>query len=71
MPENGKCTIKIDATAQVARITFSGATNIGALFPGFTKDQPISVPQGEIRYLTFYNGQASGPLSYTATFSGA
>ena len=33
--------------------------------------QPISIPQGEIKYFTIYNGQKSGSLSYGVTFSGA
>ena len=37
LPENGKCTIKIDATAQVARVTITGSGMVGALFPGFVK----------------------------------
>ena len=55
LPENGKCTMKIDATAQVARVKLTG-NNLGVLFPGYIIDQPITVPQGKVKYLTIYNG---------------
>ena len=43
LPTNGKCTMKIDATAQVGRVTLTG-NNLGVLFPGYMIGQPITVP---------------------------
>ena len=56
----------------VGRITFKDPTNaLGVLYPGYVLGQPITVPQGEKKYITLYNGNQAGQLMFTAIFSGA
>ena len=52
-----KCTIMVDGNAGVARATFTGTNNLGVLYPGYVMGQPITVNQGEVKYITVYNGQ--------------
>uniref|UniRef100_A0A7S3IZR9 Uncharacterized protein n=1 Tax=Strombidium inclinatum TaxID=197538 RepID=A0A7S3IZR9_9SPIT len=65
------CTMKIDATESVARVTFSDTTQLGVFYPGYQDENLISVPQGQVVMLTIYNGNDQGMIQYTMTFSGA
>ena len=69
---NSMCTIMVDATKFVGRITFKDDTNsLGVLYPGYVLGQPITVPEGEVRYITLYNGNQAGVLQFESIFSGA
>ena len=47
---NLMCTIQVDATAFVGRITFYDSNNaLGVMFPGYTLGQPITVAKGKIQ----------------------
>ena len=71
LAENQKCTIMIDATNAVGRVTFTGTNSLGVLYPGYVMDVPITINQGDVKFVTFYNGKSSGSLSMSVTFSGA
>ena len=69
---NSYCSIKVDASKYVARIAFVDATNsLGVLYPGYVLGQPITVPEGEVKYITVYNGAQVGVLTFKSIFSGA
>ena len=68
---NSKCTIKIDATEYLARVVFDNTDSLGVLFPGYIIGQPISVETGETKYVTIYNGDEAGPITYRLSFSSA
>ena len=62
----------IDATKIVGRVTISGDNRLGVLYPGYNIGQPISVEEGNIQYITLYNGvEFGGPISFRLTFSKA
>ena len=62
----------IDATKAISRITLKDPTNsLGVLYPGYSLGDTITVPEGETRYITVYNGARVGVLQFTAVFSGA
>ena len=62
----------IDATKAVARITFKDRTDsLGVLYPGYVLGQPITVQEGQVKYITVYNGAQIGVLQFTAEFSAA
>ena len=48
LSENTKCTIMLDATASVGRVTFSGSKELGVLHPGYQMETPITVEKGNI-----------------------
>ena len=69
---NSMCTIMVDATKFPGRITFKDPTNsLGVLYPGYVLGQPITVEEGEIKYITVYNGNQAGVLQFESIFSGA
>ena len=41
--ENTKCTIMVDASTAVARVTFGGTNNLGVLYPSYILGQPLTV----------------------------
>ena len=66
------CTIMVDASKFTGRITFKDPTNsLGVLYPGYVLGQPITVAEGEIKYITLYNGNQAGVLQFESIFSGA
>ena len=69
--ENTKCTMMIDATNAVARVTFSGTNSLGVLYPGYVMGEPITIKRGDIKYITVYNGSQKGSVQFTVTFAGA
>ena len=69
--ENTKCTIMVDATKAVARVTFGGSRSLGVLYPGYVMNQPITVNKGDLRYITVYNGMSKGSVQFAVTFAGA
>ncbi len=73
---NSKCQIVVDATERVARVTFSQPSllknpTLGVMVPGYVMGQPITVPQGEVRTITIFNGASGGSSYFDVTFSGA
>lgn len=68
---NSKCTITVDATSAPARLILDGSSNLGVLYPGYVIGEPITIPEGFIRYVTIYNGNQAGILRYTLSFSAA
>ena len=69
---NSYCTIMVDAQLFIGRLTFKDPTNsLGVLYPGYVLGQPITVAEGEIKYITVYNGNQAGVLVFEAIFSGA
>ena len=73
LKNNEKCTISIDATENVARVILGSKfdEDLGVLVPGYVIGQPITVPQGEKREITIYNGKEEGALFFKLSFSGA
>ena len=67
----------MDATERAGRVTFSqngGLTKnptLGVLVPGYVMGQPITVPQGEVRTITIFNGAQGGSVFFDVVFSGA
>ena len=41
-----KCTISVDATAGVARVLFSDASELGVLFSEYKINDVITIPEG-------------------------
>ena len=41
------------------------------LYPGYVLGQPLTVPEGEVKYITVYNGAQVGVLTFKSIFSGA
>ena len=69
---NSYCTIRVDASKFVGRITFIDSTSsLGVLYPGYVLGQPITVKEGETKYITVYNGNQVGVLTFKSVFSGA
>jgi hypothetical protein len=48
LPQGGQCTLTIDATQALGRVTFKKATSLGVLYNGYQLNEPITVPQGDI-----------------------
>ena len=71
LPENSKCTIKIDGSNGVGRVKFEGNSMLGVLYPAYEMGSVISVSQGETKWITIYNGDNRGDMSVAAVFSGA
>ena len=71
LPQGGQCTVTIDATQAMGRITFQKAVNLGVLYNGYLINEPITIPKGEIQAITIYNGKENGPLSIDIVTSGA
>ena len=49
----------------------AGQNKLGVLYPGYRLGAPITVKEGEKRYITVYNGIQHGAMYYTVEFSGA
>ena len=43
--------------------------NLGILIPNYILGQPITVPKGEVRTITLYNGAPSGNIYYNVIYS--
>ena len=71
LAENTKCTIKVDGTKGIARVAFDGNNYLGVLYPGYQIGDTISVPYGDVKYITIYNGGAKGEMAINAYFSSA
>ena len=71
LDSNEKCTFLIDATKKVARVIFDDVTKLGVLYPGYVIGEPITVKQGLKKYITIYNGNDLGAISFKLSFSGA
>ena len=58
LSENQRCRIKIDATKEVAHITFYEPSNtLGVMYPGYVLGNPIKVDKGKVKYITVYNAK--------------
>ena len=71
MGENTKCTIMVDASSAVGRVSFSGTNSLGVLYPGYVMGQPITVDKGSSKYITVYNGMSKGSVTFNVVFSSA
>ena len=71
LSDNEMCTIKVNATLNTARVIFDDSDNLGVLYPGYKMGQPITVDQGNIKYIRIYNGNDAGPTSFKLSFSSA
>ena len=59
------CRFMVDATNIVARVTIKGDSNLGILENGYIMGAPITVPEGNVKYITLYNGNPhGGPISF-------
>jgi len=66
------CTVQVDATAAVSRVIFEDSTgSLGVLVNGYRVGDVITVPEGNTRNVTIYNGDRGGYLRFTLSFSGA
>ena len=68
------CTITIDATKGVARVILEDQTEkLGVMYNGYVLGTPITIPAGEIRTITLFNGQSAseGLLPFEISFSAA
>ena len=68
--ENEKCTVKVDGTNALAKVSFGGKW-VGVLYPGYQENDVISVSVGQIKYVTIYNGQSRGSINVRIFFSSA
>ena len=76
LSQNEKCTITLDATDSVARVSFiqpgqEANPTLGVLVPGYVNGQPITVQKGDVRKITLFNGNPSSALQFYITYSGA
>ena len=71
LPEGGQCSVTVDATDAMGRITFQKAVNLGVLYNAYLINEPITIPKGEIQAITIYNGKEYGPLAIDIVTSGA
>uniref|UniRef100_A0A7S3IDL5 Uncharacterized protein n=1 Tax=Strombidium inclinatum TaxID=197538 RepID=A0A7S3IDL5_9SPIT len=71
LKDNAKCTIMVDATAAVGRVTFDSASKLGVMVPNYVSGTPISIDKGDIRYVTIFNGNENGYMSFYLVFSSA
>ena len=66
--------ITIDATKGVARVILEDSTEyLGVLYNGYVLGTPITIPAGEIRQITIFNGQPenNGLLPFELSYSAA
>ena len=63
----------VDASTVVARVTIQDPSNyLGVIYPGYTRGEVITIPRGQTKYITLYNGvDYGGEISFSLTFSGA
>ena len=69
MAAGGKCTVRIDATAGVARVIFSSTLYLGIEFDAQV-DDVITIESGTTD-LVIYNAAPTGPITFGISFSGA
>ena len=70
LASGGKCKIKIDATAGVARVIFDNTSFLGIEESGYEIGEVITIEEG-ITEILIYNGAETGPLTFDISFSGA
>ena len=68
--KNEKCQIVIDASAGVARLTLTNK-NLGHFIPDYFIGEPLTIPEGEKRYYTLYNGEKSSTCRFELIYSSA
>ena len=71
LKDNAYCTVSIDAKNGTARVIFDNDDDLGVLYPDYVIGQPITVPEGETKIITIYNGNSAGYLNFKISFSGA
>ena len=65
MSQNQRCRVKVNATLEVAHISFFDSSNsLGVMYPGYVLGNPIKVDKGQVKYITIYNGKSAGPIQY-------
>merc|ERR1711981_1183123 len=70
LASGGQCTVKIDATAGVARVIFDNTSYLGIEMEGAQIGDVITVESG-ITEILIFNGAETGPLTFDISFSGA
>ena len=71
LPPGGYCTVYIDASDAVARVTFGDTFNLGVLYNNYELGTQITIPEGEDASITIYNGSKYGPTAFVLSFSGS
>ena len=69
MAAGSKCTIRIDATAGIARVIFGSTKYLGINYDAKI-DDVITFESG-VTDLEIYNAAESGPITFSISFSGA
>jgi hypothetical protein len=67
----GQCTINVDATKAMARLTFTKATQLGVLYNAYLINEPVTIEGGENQQITVYNGDLNLPVTFTISISKA
>ena len=70
MASGGQCTVKVDATAGIARVIFDNTSYLGIDDENAQIGDVITVESG-VREILIYNGAETGPLTFDISFSGA
>jgi hypothetical protein len=67
--------IRVDATRSVAHVIFDDSTTLGVNIAGSTSvyrvGTALTVELGETKDIVAYNGDSSGAITFTLSFSGA
>ena len=66
-----QCTVKVDATDWVARVTFDNNALLGVDIPGYKIVDVYTVPRGTSEDIIVYNGDQTNTISFIITFTGA
>ena len=69
--KGGQCSIDVDATKAMARLSFTKASQIGVLFNAYLINEPVTIEKGENQQITVYNGDLNMPATFTIAISGA
>lgn len=46
LDRGAQCTINVDATKAMVRLTFTKATNLGVLYNAYLINEPVTIPAG-------------------------
>ena len=66
------CTIKVDGSQGNAHVIFDDSTTLGVIaWEDYRVGNALNVKQGEQRDIIAFNGDSSGAITFTLSFSNA
>lgn len=71
LDKGGQCTINVDASKAMVRLTFTKASQLGVLYNAYLINEPVTIPAGENQQITVYNGDLNLPATFTIAISSA